>query len=75
MKAWQHAALAAAEVEAAALEDAGHTIIRLSDYHWRIDDKIDVWPSRKKFMLKGGTVVMHYHQLQDVIPKSHAALD
>lgn len=53
-----------ANEQAIELEDAGHTIERFNDYHWRIDGHIDVWPSSKKFMRNW--LVKHYRNLQDI---------
>ena len=46
-----------------AIEDAGHTVERLTDYHWRIDG-MDVWPSSKKYQKAG--VVREYKKLSDI---------
>lgn len=64
MKAWKLAALNQANDEAIAIEDEGHTIERFNDYHWRVDGRIDVWPSSKKYMVRG--VVREYEHLQDI---------
>lgn len=56
-----------AESDAAELEDAGHTVTRFTDFHWRVDDKIDVWPSTKKFMKRDGSwVVRNYTKIIDI---------
>ncbi len=64
MKMSHRLALSEAETEVVALEDEGHTVVRCTDYHWKIDG-IDVWPSARKFMKHGR--VRFYEQLADVV--------
>lgn len=57
-----------ANEQAVELEDEGHTIERFTDYHWRIDGRIDVWPSSKKFMRNG--MVRLYKRLPDIFKQN-----
>ena len=41
-----------------------HEVVELSPYHFRIDGKIDLWPSSKKFMKNGR--VGKYEKLEDI---------
>ena len=57
-----------ANEEVIELEDAGHQVTRFTDWHWRIDDKIDVWPGNKKYMkLDGFYQVKRYEKLKDIL--------
>lgn len=56
-----------AEEEIAELEDCGHTVERFGDFHWRIDDYYDVWPSSKKYMKKDGNGKSgKYNRMKDI---------
>lgn len=65
MRLWQKTNLHEAEEEIIAIEDAGHSVTRFTDWHWRIDDETDVWPSKKKFMKNG--VIKTYIKLKDIL--------
>lgn len=65
MKAWKVEAYKQANKEVVALEDEGHMIERLTDYHWRINGLIDVWPSSKKYQKAGR--VRTYKKLKEVL--------
>ena len=59
--------LSQAENEIIEIEDAGHQVQRFTDFHWRIDDKIDVWPTSKKYMKRDGFFnVKNYNKLGDI---------
>lgn len=47
------------------IEDDGHKVQRFNDWHWRIDNYIDVWPSSKKYRKNGK--ILHYNRLTDII--------
>lgn len=56
-----------AQDEVVELEDAGHIISMFTDYHWRIDNYIDVWPSSKKYMKQDGNYkIKHFVHLKDI---------
>lgn len=42
-----------------------HTIEQFSKYHFRVDGKIDVWPSGKKFQ-KQNQSVQNYNEIKDI---------
>ncbi len=42
-----------------------HKIEQLSEWHFRIDGRIDVWPSTKKFMIRGQSV-SNYNQIKEI---------
>lgn len=65
MKAWKRAAYDQALIDIIPIEEAGHNVVRLSDWHWRIDGLIDVWPSSKKY--RRGDIVRTYQKLEDVL--------
>lgn len=50
--AWKKIAYEKACEEIYEIEDLGHEVLRLTDYHWKING-IDVWPSSKKYMVNG----------------------
>lgn len=42
-------------------------VTRFTDYHWRFNDKIDVWPTSKKYMVRNGFwKVLSYKDLFEV---------
>lgn len=56
-----------AENEIVEIEDCGHKVSRMTDYHWRIDEYIDIWPSSKKFMKLDGNFKVHiYKRIRDI---------
>jgi len=61
---WKKEALEKAEFDVIKIEDNGHTVERLTDYHWKING-IDVWPSSKKYMKNG--VIRKYNKIADVL--------
>jgi hypothetical protein len=65
MKSWKKINFKRAQAEEIEIMDLGHSIVRFTDYHWRIDDKIDVWPSTRKY-LKGGKIGF-YEKMKDVL--------
>ena len=64
MKTWKIQAYNQASNEIVEIEDNGHKVIRFNDYHWRIDNEIDIWPSTKKFMKNGQ--VKKYSTLKEI---------
>lgn len=62
--AWKIIAMQSALKEIIDIEDDGHEVSRLTDYHWKIDG-IDVWPSSQKYMKKD-KVVREYNNLKDI---------
>jgi hypothetical protein len=69
-KLWKKGNLEKAQGEIIEIEDAGHEVTRFTDVHWRIDGKIDVWPSSKKYMhLDGFWQVEHYQNINDIFKK------
>ena len=49
------------------LEDLGHKVTMFTDQHWRIDEFIDVWPARRKYMKQDGNwKSKQYVNLKDI---------
>lgn len=61
---WKVLALDEALEQIIEIEDAGHEVVRYTDYHWKIDG-VDVYPSSKKYIKDG--VVGEYENLFDLI--------
>ena len=63
---WKQAAYEEAQRDVIAIEDEGHEVLRLTDWHWRIDGKVDVWPSSKKYMVLAEHRVRKYSRLTEL---------
>lgn len=43
------------------LEAHDYKILHFSEYHFRINDKLDVWPTARKYFLRGSNTAVPYH--------------
>lgn len=69
MKEFKKRNLEQAEIQAIELEDLGHSIFRSTDYHWKLDGNIDIWPSVKKYM--GRDKKIHFYEnLIDIVNRT-----
>lgn len=66
MKISRAIAYSEAQREVIGIEDAGNRVERLTDYHWRVNGKIDWWPSGKKYQINKGNV-RQYEDIKDFI--------
>lgn len=71
MKAWQRRNLKEALDDVILLEDEGHTVERLNDWHWRING-VNVWPTTKKYQKKLSSVVHTYQKLSNILHKNES---
>lgn len=62
---WKRVAMSNSLKQIIDIEDSGHKVDRLTDYHWKING-IDVWPSSKKYM-RADKVVREYENLIDIL--------
>ncbi len=66
-KAWDEA-----NNDIIAFEDAGFSVVRHSELHWFIANRLHVWPSARKYMFQdpGGTQgkAQKYDRLTDLLP-------
>jgi len=69
MKVSRRTNLSEAEQDSVLIEDMGIRIERFTDFHWRLNDKIDIWPSSKKFMIRDGFhKVRFFSSLLEIVP-------
>lgn len=38
-----------------------YRIIEFSEYHFRVNDKLDIWPTQRKYFMHGGHQAYSYH--------------
>ena len=51
------------------LRSKGYTVQKFTDFHFRINNKIDVWPSVGKYWVKGTKVKGRYYDLNSLLEK------
>lgn len=68
--AWKDLALKQAQEYIKVFEEKGYIVKKFTEYHWRISDVLDVWPSSKKCMFldsDGDTVIGHYEEITELL--------
>lgn len=45
--------------------DMGYELEKFTDWHWRLNGIIDIWPSSQKYMV--GKQVKHYQNLKEIL--------
>jgi hypothetical protein len=57
-----------------ALIAKGFKIQKFTDFHFRINSKVDVWPSKGKYWVLGTQIKGKYYKLEDLLEKLKAKL-